>query len=964
MHLVSTVSIRPAIQWPRISSSLILTGLLLLVPAVSPAAPPGLATAPTYWVNDPGDAMDAAPGDGFCWTGAAPLAATGRLPCTLRAAITESNADGIASTTAFEICPMDFATNPDGSYTIAPGAMPLPGMTDPAAGGFSYINGYTQGYPQATAGWDDPAVAALATPALTCNGPGGLPPRPAAVNAAPFGMALTTVLSIIVDGMICAPVPAVGAITPVPGGYVPSGTIPMWAAATGGCSGFTVLDNHNVIAGLNLRNWENAGILMFPDPLSGIPPYQNVVWGNYIGTDVDGVIPMSNRFGVEIVGGSTGNYIGETAAIPFMAALGAPDPAWVEEPTAAERNLLSGNMNHPVPDVFHTYGSKCDMGPALPGVLFHDDGAGVFLGVDTCLRVSDSKFDDVMLGGAPDNQIRNNYIGTDFTGLSPLPNSNGVWLNFDAGSGPGFRMPMGGMMYPGNHIGGCVDFPFSVGASPLCLPQFDSHQDPNLISGNYRFKNEPTRPDHDGGHGIWINGAPDPYFALSGSSAILNEIGGNFIGSDATGLVKLPNSGDGIFVFSSFTSPTPVGFNEIGATSEMVPGFSSGFFTPPVFDPLPPMAFRYGNLISGNGDNTDTHPIYGDFDNGVEFAGPMTNNNRVGYGNIIGLDAVGALGLGNGRNGVKIWRQASDNLVHNNSASGLSTAFVVDDVPSSFGAISRNGDFMAIADIHGVLIENAGTTGNHVFRNCIGGDGVDCSEDFLGNGGAGVLIRSSAALNLVGQSITGGADQGNSIHHNGEDGVRIESGASDGNAIRYNSIWRNGDPGGVPMVGNLGIDLNDDGDTPNDPGDPDVGPNEEMNYPSPTSVVSSGPVVVGFTSCAGCTVDIYAQLFVDSDSPVNRGEGQTWLSAAVATGGADSINIDSAISAAFGPMPATLCVTFTATDTADNTSEFSECLAVDQTDVPSLSAWGIAIMALLLIVAGSWVPRRLQSAKD
>ena len=74
----------------------------------------------------------------------------------------------------------------------------------------------------------------------------------------------------------------------------------------------------------------------------------------------------------------------------------------------------------------------------------------------------------------------------------------------------------------------------------------------------------------------------------------------------------------------------------------------------------------------------------------------------------------------------------------------------------------------------------------------------------------------------------------------GIDGVEVDSGT--GNAIRGNSIFsNNGEPGD-----GLGIDLDAGSATgplgvnPNDPGDPDTGPNGLQNYPVLSGVSSGG----------------------------------------------------------------------------------------------------------------------------
>lgn len=120
--------------------------------------------------------------------------------------------------------------------------------------------------------------------------------------------------------------------------------------------------------------------------------------------------------------------------------------------------------------------------------------------------------------------------------------------------------------------------------------------------------------------------------------------------------------------------------------------------------------------------------------------------------------------------------------------------------------------------------------------------------------------------------------------------------------ISRNSIYGNA---------HLGIDLEDNGVTPNDPGDADFGGNDLLNFPEITS--ADAQHVTG-TACANCTVELF---FSDND-PSGHGEGQAFLNDATASAGGDfSISI-----CALGLAPPA-SVTATATDSIGNTSEFS-----------------------------------------
>jgi hypothetical protein len=165
----------------------------------------------------------------------------------------------------------------------------------------------------------------------------------------------------------------------------------------------------------------------------------------------------------------------------------------------------------------------------------------------------------------------------------------------------------------------------------------------------------------------------------------------------------------------------------------------------------------------------------------------------------------------------------------------------------------------------------SGNTGDGVFElgtdEVIQGNriGVGTTGNPLGNGGSGVYISSSVPE--VGGDAPG---EGNVIAFNGGDGVTIAAGTA--NPVRLNSIRDNA---------GLGIDLNDDGPSPNDPGDPDAGANLTQNFPVLTSAVATG----GLATITG-TLDTQAGTYVVDfyGNPTGPdAEGQTYLGSTTVT---------------------------------------------------------------------------------
>ncbi len=265
----------------------------------------------------------------------------------------------------------------------------------------------------------------------------------------------------------------------------------------------------------------------------------------------------------------------------------------------------------------------------------------------------------------------------------------------------------------------------------------------------------------------------------------------------------------------------------------------------------------------------------------------ITGNNVI-RGNFIGTDVTGTADLGNGDDGVAIF--TGENAVGGSD-------------PADRNLISGNTN-------HGVVLRYAAASNNVIKGNYIGVDVTGTSA--LGNGNRGIRLFQNPGNNTIGGIGTG---EGNVIAFSGDDGIGIHS--ASGNAIRGNSIFSNS---------GLGIDLADDGVTVNDSADVDTGPNGLQNYPvlSSAYVVGTGTWVQGIlnsTPSTAFTLDFYASSTAD---PTGFGEGTTWLGTTAVT---TDVNGDAAFTSTL-PGTATLgsYVAATATGPSGNTSEFSQCV--------------------------------------
>jgi hypothetical protein len=401
----------------------------------------------------------------------------------------------------------------------------------------------------------------------------------------------------------------------------------------------------------------------------------------------------------------------------------------------------------------------------------------------------------------------------------------------------------------------------------------------------------------DGGSGNTIG--PGNTLALNGTGIGFddgssgNQVLNNFIGTDALGSEGLGNT-TGVRISGGASN------NVIGA-----PGA--------------------GNLISGNSGS------------GVQIVGSGSGGNLI-QSNRIGTDALEQTAVPNGV-GVRIFGGAGGNTIGG---------------PGTLGN-------RIVATQGGIEIDDAGN--NLVLNNTIGWAGVQLAaeevpadlealDDTLFDGEPRRAIRadarsasgprpkqvkdeSGAGTEAVAQGYGiriccgagGNSISGNTIANNGGTGVIVADATTDQNSIRQNSIFTNGA---------LGIDLGEDGVSPNDAGDGDSGPNQGMNFPVLTSAVTNGTdvTIAGTLSTPSpntATVDLYASNAPDLSG---FGEGETWLGSRVpASSGGFTYT---------GPaVPVGSWISATATDAAGNTSELSASIRVAG---PTASATALVAM--------------------
>ena len=287
----------------------------------------------------------------------------------------------------------------------------------------------------------------------------------------------------------------------------------------------------------------------------------------------------------------------------------------------------------------------------------------------------------------------------------------------------------------------------------------------------------------------------------------------------------------------------------------------------------------------------DRNVISGNDGIGINLAG---SDGRV-EGNYIGTDVSGTDELGNGGQGVIIG--GIGNVIGS---------------PGAGNVISGN-------DATGVAISGTSSDGNVVQANLIGVAADGTSP--LGNETQGISLGQTTN-NLIGGT---GAGEGNEIAHS-TTGPGIAVFGDNGNSILGNSIHSNAE---------LGIDLDDDGVTSNDPGDADSGPNDLQNFPElagaqSNSVDTTVQATLDSMPNRAYRVELFSNPACDDSG---NGEGQVFL-------GARDVDTNSAgialFSATVDPSTVGDHLTATATDLdSGDTSEFAACVEVDSKAEPS-----------------------------
>jgi parallel beta-helix repeat protein len=405
---------------------------------------------------------------------------------------------------------------------------------------------------------------------------------------------------------------------------------------------------------------------------------KDLVEGNYIGTDITGTTaysgtnPLGNQsYGVELDLASAGNTIAGSTTAPTVIS-GNRNIGVLITDTGTSGNLVEGT------EIGTNYLGNAAVANQSHGLVITNGASGNTVGGTTAGArdvISGNLLNGVALSGTTTtgNVVEGDYIGTNAAGGAALGNgASGVFFS----------------AAPGNTIGGTT-----AGAR-------------NIISGNTD-------------EGVWIT---------SGASGEVIE--GDYIGTETTGLLALPND-IGVQIDAASTGNT-IGGTTAGAR----------------------------DVISGNSWD------------GVHIVDGGTTGNVV-EGDYIGLNAAGNAALANKASGVAIFAGASGNTVG--------------------GTTAGAGDVISGNSVYGVYLSDASTTGNLVAGDLIGTDstgnkGVDSHGNSLGNGNTGVIIQAGASGNTIGGTTTAARDV---ISNNAMWGLYITGSTTQNNLVEGDYVGIN-----------------------------------------------------------------------------------------------------------------------------------------------------------------------------
>jgi hypothetical protein len=610
----------------------------------------------------------------------------------------------------------------------------------------------------------------------------------------------------------------------------------------------------------------------------------NVVKGNYIGTDKNGSAAVANGSGMLITDGAQNNTIGGSSS--------------------NDRNIISGNTSYGIEVYGSTtkyntikgnfIGTKANGTQALgnnsAGIYLHDQTNYITIGGSTAagdgnVISGNTNGYGIWISGADNDSVKGNYIGTNASGAGNVGNYHGIVIDAAATK---------------NTIGGSSSSERNIisGNSHYGIQISDANTQYNVVIGNYIGTDVNGTAQIANSYGIYIS-----------YSATSDTIGGSVAG-DSRNVIS-GNSYNGIYITGTSTQYHHIKGNYIGTDKNGTAALVNGYG-------VTMAGGTKNNLIGYLSSSNDRNIISGNSYHGINITGSGSNNNAV-KGNYIGTDQSGTAALAN-KEGIYIENTAQSNTIGGSSANerniisgntdygvyigGTSTNlnavkgnYIGTDVNGTAKKANGNGVYIELGaqsntiggsssserniisgnTNYGVYIGDDNTNNNIVRSNYIGTDSSGTAN--LGNGQAGVRLSNGAQGDTIGLSASG-TGPANIIAFNGADGISLVTNTTRHHRISGNSFFQNT---------GLAIDLRDNGVTlDDDVYDAATLPDSGIDFPvfDTMDLNSQGNFlyVSGFVGTtrtiastnnkfANCRVEVYK---ADPD-PTGYGEGKTYL---------------------------------------------------------------------------------------
>jgi parallel beta-helix repeat protein len=532
------------------------------------------------------------------------------------------------------------------------------------------------------------------------------------------------------------------------------------------------------------------------------------VRGCYLGTDEVGTTPLPNLRGIDLASGASGNTVGGTSAGFGNVISGNTGQAVRIAGAGVNDNLVRGNCIGMDPQGVIAVPNGGG-GVLIQGGAQQNTVGGTTTTARNVISGNLLFGIKITGAGTDGNVVSGNYVGLDKQGADRMPNNGtGITIEGGAKNsvvggtaGAGSRNVIAGNIGNGVAVGGAGTDGTAVLGNYVGLGTdgstgISNQSDGILIYGG--AKNTLVGGTAAAARNVSSANTGNGVL-VTGSATLGTVVQGNYLGTNAAGTGAAGNRFAGVSVSKGAVN-TLIGGDVSGARNVASGNLSFGIY---VADPG-----TKETLVQGNYAGTDkggTFAVPNAYGAAVSNAGPTTiggttalarnlfsGNHLAGVylvtttgcvvrGNYVGTNAAGAAALPNLTDGV-VLHLSPANLIGGTE-------------PGSGNLISGNGG-------HGIELSGTATKNNQVFGNRIGTNAAGSSA--VSNGKSGVLVAIGAKDNAI-----GGADGGNQISGNQADGVTVRDQGTNGNKIQGNLIGTNAAGTGALGNAHHGINLRD-----------------------------------------------------------------------------------------------------------------------------------------------------------